>query len=283
MTKRPAMKWSTILDILYWHAHTVKWICPFGMQEPLLEPRLSPILTSIKQFNPKITTTIYTNMSVYPKKTWEEIIELQCLDHVNISFYGVDKPTYERLQPPLDYYHVQRNIRKLMRLKQRMGWLKPTVSMHILVTKDTYTQANAFATKWQPIVDHIGYVHYDAWSGHAPDWDDGFESMVWGPSATERVPCHRLWTTMMIHSDGDVVPCCLDHNGVESCGNIRNDPQLWYTSKRLHNIRQMHVDGRWDEIPLCRDCTIWRREEPLQWRNSWRSIVAAPPVISSSR
>jgi radical SAM protein with 4Fe4S-binding SPASM domain len=277
------MKWSTILDILYHHAHKVQWVCPFGMQEPLLEPRLSAILTSIKQFNPKIATTIYTNMSIYPKKTWVELIKLQALDNVNISFYGVDKPTYELLQPPLDYYQVQRNIRKLMRLKKRMGWLKPKVSMHILVTKGTYLKANAFAAKWREVVDEVGYVHYDAWSGLAPDYDDDFETSIWGSPETQRVPCHRLWTTMMIHSDGEVVPCCLDHNAIEPCGNIKDDPHTWYNSERLNTLRQLHGEARQNEIPLCKYCTIWRREEPEQWRRNWRSIVPALAVTSPSR
>jgi len=279
------MKWSMLLDILYYMAQSVQWICPFGMQEPLLEPRLSPILSSIKQFNPNVATTIYSNMSLYPKQMWREIINLQTLDNLNISFYGTDKRTYEKLQPPLNYLQVQRNIKKLVKLRTRMGWLKPKITMHLMVTKETVGKINQFAEKWRHIVDAVGFVHYDNWTGLSPNWNNGYEEQIWShttPHASQRVPCHRLWTTMMIHSDGEVVPCCLDHNAVEPCGNVGDDIQTWFNSPKLNELRTQHIRGEYDEIPLCRKCSIWRREESLEWQMNWRHLVNVPNVIASS-
>lgn len=276
------MPWSLLLDVLYWHAHRVRWISPFGMQEPLLEPRLPAILSNIRQFNPHAGITVYSNMSIFPEAMWRQIIEYQLLDAVAVSFYGTDKRTYEKLQPPLDYYATQRNIKRLMRLKRSLGWAKPQVNMHVLVTRDTHAKANDFKRRWDGVVDSVGFVHYDSWAGKTKDWDDAYEESIWNritPSAEERVPCHRLWTTMMIQSTGDLVPCCLDSHTEEPLGNLRDDPYTWWRSPRLNEIRELHLEGLWDLVPLCKNCSVWRRETPKEWIDGWEKLR---PVLSAA-
>ncbi len=284
MVKRPPAKWSTILDILYNYAHKVAWIAPFGMQEPLLEPRLPSILAAAKQFNPNACLQFYSNMSVFPEETWKTIIKFQLLDRVSVSFYGVDKRTYNKLQPPLDFEETQRNIKRLMKLKRCMGWSKPIVALHLLITEDTYRKAGEFKAKWFSRVDEFGLIHHDRWCGLNRAWNRTVETQIWGPPAQERVPCYRPFLATSFRSDGTLVPCCLDHSVRENCGNVKDSPDLWWTSSRLNEIRRLHLEGKWDEVPLCRDCSLWLWETPKEWLDIVPQLKAklAPCVEQTS-
>ena len=75
------MKWSNLIELLYEYAPKVKSVVPFGMQEPFMEPRLTAILSNIKQMNLKANTTVYTNMTVYDEEVMTRLIKQQCLDN----------------------------------------------------------------------------------------------------------------------------------------------------------------------------------------------------------
>ena len=275
MKRSGTAKWSQIISILYNYAHKANEICPFGMQEPLLEPRFSAILANCKQLNRNAQTVVYSNMSIYDEATWREIIMRGTLDTLRISFYGIDKKTYNTLQPGLDYEQVQSNIKRLVKLRRRMRWNKPELNIHLVLMPETGQGAIKFIRKWKPIMDHVALMHYDSWHGELP-YDDEFEATTWGPRH-ERVPCHRLWSSLNIHYDGTVVPCCIDYNDTMPMGNIHEDANIWAQGEKMQQMRSLHLQKRWNEIPLCQNCGLWRYESPKEWREYW---AQQKPVLS---
>ena len=88
MKREGVASWSTILEAIDIIAPYAQTVCPFLMQEPLLEPRLCAVLDNVKQVNPFAKTEIYTNMSTLPNN-WRSIIDEGNLDTMIISFYGI--------------------------------------------------------------------------------------------------------------------------------------------------------------------------------------------------
>ena len=284
MQQRGKASWTTILTASYWHTHKAKEICPFGMQEPTLEPRMPAILATQRQFNPKAKLTLYSNMAHYDEAWWRRIVEYELLDTLAVSFSGINQQLYSKLQLPATLKTVESNIKRLIKLKKQYHLDKPEVNLHVIVMPETQRSLKRFIEKWQRIlgVNHVGLVHWDSWTGHKP-YSEQFESSVWGQPEKDRMPCPRLWKVMTVHSNGNVVSCCLDAHEKEVCGNINSDPQSWYTNKRLNTLRQLHIEGRQSEIDLCRNCTVWKREHTKEWNNQWRKIeveVKAKPVLS---
>jgi len=272
--KRPheTMPWSLILKIIDEAiANGAGAFCPFLMQEPLLEPRLIPILRNIKMQNSHIVTTVYSNMSLMTESKAKAILEAGVIDNLEISFYAPTKEIYERLQLPLKYDVVMENIKRFMRIKGEGGYTKPIVNMHYIAMPELYEGAKVFLDMWKPIVDNVGFVHYDNWHGDQPDLEnDDYWPVL---PEKERFPCPRLWHSMQILSNGQVVPCCIDYEGLEPMGNVRewHLKEIW-NNQRFQWIRRMHVERRFDEIPLCKDCTLWRYQHPLEWNNFWRQL-----------
>jgi len=271
MKRQGRASWSQILQILYDYAPQVNEIVPFGMQEPLLEPRLTAILTSAKQFNRKAKTILFSNMTVYNPETWTKIIKHQSLDELNISFYGTTKRVYNKLQPGFDFYQVQKNIKSLVRLRKRLRWNKPQINMRLIVMPET-VGAHKFTAKWRKTVDQVGVGFYDAWCGLTSNYNPEWEQKIWGPPAERRDPCPRLWGTLVIRSDGTVVPCCLDHECSMPLGNVHVEKDI-FNNRKFQDIRRLHVEGRQDEIPLCKDCSLWRYEHPKEWTDYWKNTV----------
>jgi len=281
MKRRGRASWSQLLNIMYWHTPNAGEVVPFGMQEPTLEPRLSAILANCKQFNTRAKTILYSNMSHYDERVWREIIRFNTLDELHISFYGVDKRTYNLLQPNLDYYEVQRNIKRLMRLRHRMRWRKPEVGIRLIMMPETVGKAYRFMKHWSSIVDVLGLGYYDAWCGNN-SYNHKFYRRRLGAPAEKRVPCNRLWGGLYIHYDGAVVPCCLDYEDSMVMGNIHEDRNT-FTNAKFQELRQLHVEGRQDEVDLCRDCSYWLYEQPKDWVEYWLKQKHEPVISVAHR
>jgi len=104
----------------------------------------------------------------------------------------------------------------------------------------------------------------EAWGG---DWQKGGASYLhlcgnWGgrlniPMLIKPTKaCHRALSQVMILVDGRVSICCFDGNGEHILGDMNTQSlREMYSSEVAVNFRQMHADGRRQEIPMCRDCT----------------------------
>lgn len=267
---KKTMPWSMILKILDEVAWEVGLICPFLMQEPFLEPRMVPILRNIKQLNGNIKTVIFSNMSVMPDALMNEILDSRALDEIRVSFYAPDKETYERLQPPLKYEVTAGNIKRFIKLRNEKGLSKPSVQLHYIMMPGLAERYLDMYKQWRHIVDGIGFVHYDNWHGDQPDLE---RDEYWEKKPeTERSPCPRLWNSMVILSDGTVVPCCIDYEALEPMGNIRDNAlhEIW-VNERFQAFRHLHLERRFNEIPLCRECTLWRYQHPPGWNERFEA------------
>jgi radical SAM protein with 4Fe4S-binding SPASM domain len=68
-----------------------------------------------------------------------------------------------------------------------------------------------------------------------------------------------LWREPVITWDGTVLPCCVDLNGDKPLGNIHDKPfsQIW-NGPEITEMRRLHAQGRYREIDICRNCTIFQ-------------------------
>lgn len=269
MTRKGAMPLHKIINLLFHLMPHAREVCPFGMQEPMLDPYLSQVLSNCKLYNPQALTSIYTNMSHYPEKHIKRIFRAGLLDNLFISFYGTTKEIYNQLQFPLDYEQTIKNIKRICKYKRQTRWNKPFIKLEMLVTLETFPHFKEFRKTWMPIVDDIGTFPVDGWRGNVPTYPS-INREVFGPP-NPHVPCVRLFEAMYIHFDGSVVPCCLDYNDDYVVGNVFDDWNIWWTSEKLAELRKLHEEGRWDEVPLCKNCNAYQYMYRPEWIDKWRN------------
>lgn len=83
-----------------------------------------------------------------------------------------------------------------------------------------------------------------------------------------RPPCAGLFSTPMVHVNGDLTTCCLDEGLENRLGNVRETPlaELW-RGRRVQAWRIAQVEGRFEQSgPLCGRC-------------NWKSAGAASPEV----
>ena len=71
-----------------------------------------------------------------------------------------------------------------------------------------------------------------------------------------RFPCPSPWDQLIVNAQGEILPCCCDYEGTSlSLGNLRDMTlrEAW-EGETMRRLRQMHVERRFAELPLCNDC-----------------------------
>jgi len=259
---REPMQWDTVARLVADVVPQAGWVYPFLYQEPTEEPRLPQILHLIKTVNPKAGTAISTTMTWMTRELQDTLIRTGDLDVMAISFYAPDPDTLAQYQPGLDFGDTERRIRRFMEARKAAGADRPRVTMHYITTTDLTQRRRAFWDRWQGIPDTIGWVHFDDFRGAITGFRE--DTKAWTAQNKMRTPCSRLWDGMTVLSSGAVVPCCLDYAGELPLGNVNEEPAMAiWEGQKIRELRALHEAGRMDEIPLCRDCGVWRQERTM--------------------
>jgi radical SAM protein with 4Fe4S-binding SPASM domain len=192
------------------------------------------------------------------------------LDNLYISFYGPTEELYAKWQPPLNWNKTIDNIKRFRKYRDSKNKLKPKMILHVLAIPEI---VNAIKGYNKLYVDKAQYVTYDTFHGDVPDYAEReCTEKYMKRSAAPRTPCQRLWSSLNVHFDGSVVPCCIDYNDENVLGNAATHSleEIWLGNK-FQQFRQLHIQGKWNEIPMCRECRVHEYNFSSDWVSYWRN------------
>ncbi len=210
-------------------------VCPFLMQEPMLEPRLPAILQTIKHVNPDTVTWIYTTGRHMTEHMMHELVDRQDLNKLVFSYANSTPKSREMLMELIEYRGERLFPQvEIHCIEGECGTNIPYMGREIVRNVPLDTFHGTISPRVQPSI---------------------------GPNTVRR-PCSRLWETLNIHSNGVVVPCCVDWEEEIPLGKLNYEKgitaQKIWNSYKFMALRQMHLDRQWDQIPMCKDCQTWR-------------------------
>lgn len=245
MIKRPKASDSLITKVINELVPGATECYPFLMQDPLLEPRLPEILAEIKRCNWRCQTGIYTTLH---NMTKEGIYRL--VDERNLDWIVVSNPT-NKAALGYDQTVAWNNLDDLLRYRRTRCLTKPKITMDIIEGVRTFDEINKF---WGGIVDGIRIVPFDTFHGKIKNNKSAHPSPL---PATITAPCSRIWNTFNVHSNGNVVPCCLDYDEEMVMGNMNEQTaqEIW-DGPKFSRMRELHSTGRRGEIELCKECKV---------------------------
>tara|TARA_R110002074_G_scaffold113838_7_gene243540 strand:- start:223 stop:1218 length:996 start_codon:yes stop_codon:yes gene_type:complete len=197
----------------------------------------------------------------------EKLQEFVCDAEVDSVFFSIDAITNETLKKVRGVAQLEKIERNLLSLLKTRGDRKlPRIGATFTLQEANEQEVEDFIDRWVPHVDvvRIGSV-----------FEDG---KLRGVEAKEaRVPCSALYTTLPIHYDGDALICCLDGLAEHRVGNVIKDGvEAVWNGDELNRVRRLHEEGRWDEVPLCKDCNAWAGhlyEEVIEERAGVKVLV----------
>ena len=253
--------YTKIVDDCVNNKKRIEAFFPFLNGELFMAPNWEEYLTYFRKKLTGIDLKIFTNGSLLNDKNINKLLAIEP-DLVNISFDGTDKETYERIRRKLRFEVVEGNISELIRRRNLSGKNKPEVSISIIEMEETRPAIRLFQEKWSTIVDKVTVEPFSNWSKNKA------EENCYSKTDQKRQPCARLWYNFVVLNSGNAVICCLDYNGEEVLGNIKEHSveELW-SCKRMTELRQLHLEGRFSEIRLCKNCSygITQFEKPFWW------------------
>jgi radical SAM protein with 4Fe4S-binding SPASM domain len=208
-------------------------------------------------------TQTSTNGQMLDNEVCREMIEAG-LDRIIISMDGLDPSSYHTYRRGGDLGKVQDGIRNLVRIRNDLGSRTPKIIVQFLVFRHNQGDIKKFRKKAKDLgTDRVwiktAQLEYPETAGElVPDLHSRYErngSGDWIRKGRLKNRCKRLWETLVVTSDGRMVPCCFDKRAAYSMGNIRESviSDIWKGESYRAFREKIFKDRK--SIGMCRNCT----------------------------
>lgn len=229
--------------------------------EPLLNEQIIDFVEIAKQHG--IRTTISTNGSLLEYYA-ESLVSSGC-SHIIVSIDGMNNETYSAYRKHGDLNQVCIGIDKLLSYKKGMKSKLPFLESQFLVTKYNEHEIDSYL-QWakQKGFDRITLKSAQIYSPDESDliplqskyaryYLNGNGELTIKSKLNNS--CFRVLSSMVITSDGEVVPCCFDKDAVHSYGNVhKSNIRDIVNNSKVRKFRNLVFTQR-RSITICQNCS----------------------------
>ncbi|MGM0407213.1 MAG: radical SAM/SPASM domain-containing protein [Bacteroidota bacterium] len=230
------------------------------------EPFLNPDFFKMLKYahDKKIYTCTSTNGHFLTPENATKIIK-SGLNKIIISVDGTDQNVYEEYRKGGDLKKVITGIKTLSDLKKQYHSKSPKIVIQFLVFRFNQHQIKVIKKTGK----EAGANRIEIKSAQIEQFEQKQELI---PTLSQysrykilrdriiiknklKNRCFRLWSTMVITWDGDIIPCCFDKDASYKMGNIKNKDliSIWF-SEPFNRFRKKILHKR-KTIEMCRNCT----------------------------
>ena len=261
----PFMPGETFKKIADECASHKAWLRISGGGEPMLHPQAIPLLVYAKSVGAKVG--LITNGSVFNEASIRALLEAQ-IDMVEFSVDAGDPETYDRVRKGLSWTQLTQNVGMFVRLRNQAKLSTRIIASGVNQKGVDIEQVETF---WTPLVDTFQKRKFLTWSINKPE--QSADSSAYLPPE-ENIPCPFIFERLNIDSRGRVMVCGYDIAARTNMGNINETSiQSIWRGKEFQFYRDMHLQNRGHEIPLCKECPDWKYRS---WKhNYWKLIDKA--------
>jgi radical SAM protein with 4Fe4S-binding SPASM domain len=253
-----------VMDEIAEHSEMDTFI-PMLQNEPFLDKRLFEKIARFKaRTGGRVVVELVTNGAFLTAANIEKMRDAE-LDVLDVSLDALNKATYDRIRVGLDFDEVIAGVERVIAAKL------PRTSLHVrmVIQRDNVRESKAFAKKWRSQgVAVFSYVANDR-AGAIPDFDGRIR-----PPASELPMAHKLgraafrrwighcpipFSSANILHDGSMLLCVHDWDRHEILGNVGDSSisELW-NGARMREIRSLVSQRRYEEVPACKGCSLWK-------------------------
>ncbi len=204
----------------------------------------------------RIKVMLNTNATLLDEEKAHQLLDSE-LSHVSFAFDGFDKESYEKARVGASFEKTSNYIINFLKLKKKKNKTDPyTVLSALKLGLDNSSQETkeAFLQQFDGLIDEVRMRDVSSWGSTFKDSDEFCHDrydIVW-------TPCSRLWNTVCITWNGEVLPCVYNMNHEYVLGNVKNEPflNIWNGPKMIQ-LRKAMIDGTYLDIsPLCENCIV---------------------------
>ncbi|MBN1103518.1 MAG: radical SAM protein [Deltaproteobacteria bacterium] len=250
------MEWSLFERIVEeLSVHPVEAVVPFFRGESLLHPNFMEMITLLRQKN-RADIQLATNALLLTPSLAEALLELG-INFISFSLDALSRETYETIRRGGDFHRAMENVHTFLRLRKHMRHCPTTVQVSATEGPHNAHEIPAFVRYWKQRVDRVRI--YPCHS------EEGRYGRLSRPElrrpAALREPCRKPFMDLVIYADGRVALCNhdWDRKGDDAIGSVQEKPiqEIW-KSPAYRDIRNKHLDRRWNDLEPCRHCDHWQ-------------------------
>ncbi len=221
-----------------------------GGGEPLLHPQILDLIEYAKSAGARIG--LITNGSLLTPEKADRLLACGA-DTIEVSVDAADPETYSKVRAGLDFATLVKNMDyTLKRRSETKSESKVVVS--VVNQKAVEDRLKEIVEYWDKLVDNVIVRKYLTWN--ILDEEGSGDPT---PYLAERVPCPWPFERINVDTRGDVMFCGYDIAGVTDLGNImeKSLKEIWQ-GLEMEARRKLLLEGRYEEIEVCRACPDWR-------------------------
>lgn len=213
------------------------------MGETLIHPEYDWFIQEAKKRG--IKTAVSTNATFLTKEHSQRIID-SGLDHLIISIDDVQAGKYDEIRKGAKISTVFANTKQFLEMNQ--GKVFTVIQkIHMSVNKNsTWSYIEEMLPLGANIVRLKPFRDLDHTKKHLRT------SSI---KNVEKIQCPYLWRVPIVTWDGKLVPCSVDYDASVVLGELPENLSEAWNGEKFQAMRQMHIDGRKEEIDICRGCS----------------------------
>jgi len=217
--------------------------------ESVMHPQLDKIVANFKSRG--IRTFLSTNATLLDANRSDKLLD-SGLDLIIFSLDAVNEETYRQLRVGGDFQKTVKNVEEFLK-KVRQRHIDMFCVCQLIYMSLNKHEALTFRKKWRELGAHVWLKPFNVWNGENEDFDKLH------PDSAKKVYfdnlCDWPWRTMVIHWNGNVVPCCNDYDGDVVFGNVQQNTlaEVW-NGEAIQSFRKAHIEGR-RNIEFCKKCS----------------------------
>lgn len=175
-------------------------------------------------------------------------------DAINVLIDAATPAVYRALHQADHFDRICANIEALCSVQQQRQLPRPLIVCEMLKTPETMDEIEPFYDRW---ISRTASAVIAGPSHYASAWPNRAVVRMAPPT---RFACARLPHRAMLLGDGRMTLCDQDYRAAHAVGSLqdRGLAELW-NGPALANVRESHLNGSWDALPLCRACDEWHR------------------------
>ena len=220
------------------------------LNEPLTNPELVKMIKYAKMKG-IVDVHFHSHGGLLTEKKSLELID-SGLDKLLVSIDSSKKESYEKLRVLSKFDSVISNLARFKEIRDSRKSLHPLIKCLFIefpgITQEEIQENLEFGLKLADCVGFQEYIDPTNTIGEKKEYERDYQSSF---------ACQQPFTRLSIAEDGTVSPCCLDHEFDLSVGNVKTKSitDLW-KSKEMEMIRDKQKNGKFFEIPRCRNCQM---------------------------
>jgi len=256
------IKWDLYQKIIDELAPTLINLILYFQGEPLLHPQF-PEMVRFAHLK-KIHTMTSTNGQLITDDMARDLVS-SGLDHIVVSMDGVTQEVYEQYRRGGSLQKVIKTIVALATAKKELKSNTPQIEAQFIVMQHNEEQITAFLKMAKEIgadsvhlkTAQIDWSNIDKLVPKQSKFSRYHKNKqgAWEMKRRLKKRCWRQWSSAVIASNGDVLPCCFDKNGEHAFGNLNQESfyNIWHGEKATEFRRTILHDRK--QVEMCRNCT----------------------------